>query len=200
MKKCHVCRVPQGVDLTASKALKRVSSDCLPMFRNPPSLLSCQNCGTLTTDTTLEWRRACKDIYAEYEAYRQSGGIEEKTFMTNGGSTTRSSAITSLLTVGGFDFKGKWLDFGCGNGSFLRLVLGKFEGVEGYGIEFGERNEERVSAIPGVKGFGTSIEDLNCDQFQTISMIHVLEHIENPLPLLKTLRMHLADGGQLLLV
>ncbi len=198
MKRCHICGSLQILGLADSDVLKRVSSDCLPMF-SATLLLSCLDCGALITDTTPEWHRACAEVYAEYEVYGQSGGVEEKTFSIEGNPTPRSRVLTSLMAASGLALEGAWLDFGCGNGSFLRQVLGRFSGVAGYGIEYNERHRDAVLMIPGARGFGASIDELDLNSFQTISMIHVLEHIENPLPLLETLTSRLAPGGSLLI-
>jgi hypothetical protein len=97
-------------------------------------LLSCLDCGALVTDTTPGWHRPCADVYAEYEVYGQSGGVEEKTFSVEGDPTPRSQVLTSLMAASGPPLEGAWLDFGCGNGSFLREVLGRFPGLAGYGV------------------------------------------------------------------
>jgi len=198
VKRCHVCGSLQIFELANSDLLKRVSSDCLPMF-SATLLLSCLDCGALVTDTTPEWHRACAEVYAEYEVYGQSGGVEEKTFSVEGDPTPRSQVLTSLMAASGPPLEGAWLDFGCGNGSFLREVLGRFPGLAGYGVEYNERHRDAVLMIPGARGFGASIDELDLNEFQTISMIHVLEHIENPLPLLETIKSRLAPGGSLLI-
>lgn len=198
MKQCHICDSERTSELTGSDSLKRVTSDCKPM----PSgtlLLSCLDCGSLVTDATPEWRRACDDSFSDFEVYAQSSGIEEKTFSIDGVATPRSSVLASLLESRGFTFGGKWLDFGCGNGSFLRQMSGDFPGMTVFGVEYDERHRDTVLGIPGAGGFGTSIDDLGASVFQTISMIHVLQHIENPLSLLTRLVSRLAPGGQLLI-
>ena len=133
VKRCHVCGSLQIFELANSDLLKRVSSDCLPMF-SATLLLSCLDCGALVTDTTPGWHRPCADVYAEYEVYGQSGGVEEKTFSVEGDPTPRSQVLTSLMAASGPPLEGAWLDFGCGNGSFLREVLGRFPGLAGYGV------------------------------------------------------------------
>ncbi len=198
MKQCHVCGSHHTSVLAGSDSLKRVTSDCKPMS-SVTLLLSCLDCGALVTDTTPEWRRACEEAFADFEVYAQSGGVEEKTFSIDGGATPRSRALSSLLGVSGLPFGGAWLDFGCGNGSFLRQVSGDFPGMAVYGVEYDERHRDAVLRIPGAGGFGTSIDELGSSEFQTISMIHVLQHIENPLPLLAKLASRLAPGGQLLI-
>ncbi len=198
MKQCHICRSFRTIELSGSHSLKRVTSDCKPMSSGT-LLLSCLGCGSLVTDTTTEWRRACDASFADFEVYAQSNGIEEKTFSVDGSAKSRSSALTSLLEISGLTFGESWLDFGCGNGSFLRQMARDFPGMTAFGIEYDERHRSSVLGIPDAGGFGTSIEDITPIEFKTVSMIHVLQHIENPLLLLKKLVSRLKPGGQLLI-
>ena len=90
---------------------------------------------------------------------------------------------------------GRLLDYGAGAGQFARFMAGRgFDtvGLEPYslGTTLEEKNLRLVRApLAKVKAeLGT---------FDVITMWHVLEHLEQPLPLLKELRSMLAPGGVL---
>jgi hypothetical protein len=195
MQRCHICASHDVVEMSDFRALQRVSSACLPL-ESGGSLLSCNNCGALVTDLSPEWHQLCSSVYENYEVYAQSGGHEELTYTHAGNAAPRSSRLLSLLVKDLVHLRGGWLDFGCGNGSFLREVSTVYPGVPLFGVEYSERQQESVLAIPGAQGFWTSLDSAELTNIGVLSMVHVLEHIENPRELLESLALRLPDDAQ----
>ncbi len=94
---------------------------------------------------------------------------------------------------------GPVLDYGCGNGDFLRYVARRRPGPEYYGFEIGEKREVTVldgGAVTVVRG---DIDDV-CSivpPCHLITMNHVVEHLPDPLAVMAELAAKLAPGGVL---
>jgi SAM-dependent methyltransferase len=90
------------------------------------------------------------------------------------------------------------MDVGCGNGAFLDLVTRL--GAKTYGTEINEASADEA-AKRGHKIFRCLLEDVPNDigMFDFISMFQVLEHVPDPLQVVKTALEMISPGGQLLL-
>lgn len=111
-----------------------------------------------------------------------------------------SDTVRRLGTLNQFFVGKKVLDFGCGRGVFLRAVADLAASCAG------------VEPVPGLRraladgGFicGETLQDLYTNGefepgfFDTVVMFHVLEHIENPLVELATIRESMAQGGRVI--
>ncbi len=80
------------------------------------------------------------------------------------------------------------LDYGGGDGSLLKHFVA--EGIDCYLIDFNKQS------IPGVKRLGSTVNDLSFSLlFDVIICSHILEHVADPVKLLKQLRLYLKDNG-----
>jgi len=91
---------------------------------------------------------------------------------------------------------GAVLDFGCGNGSFIKSAANSYPDVEFFGFEIGERRKvlrpgKRVTIVQG------RIEDLLdvLPRCQAVLMNHVIEHLPDPLATVSALADKLSPGG-----
>lgn len=88
------------------------------------------------------------------------------------------------------------LDFGCGNGGFLR-ILQKEDRFRCHGVEL------EVAACRSIRDAGIVChQDITAHEgkkFDVITMFHVVEHILKPLPLLRELSAYLKEDGILIL-
>ena len=197
---CHVCG---GVlDLVGAYArLHRVTSDC----RAWPAggrLGVCRDCRTAQKAVDDAWRDEVARIYAGYDIYHQSGGAEQPAFGASTGVPEARSAVLvrSLLAAVRFADTGRLLDIGCGNGALLRAFAARRPQWRLSGVEMGDRYRAAVESIPGVEEFHPGpLDTLAARPFDAISMVHVLEHIENPAAFLRGLRPRLAPGGMLII-
>jgi len=91
------------------------------------------------------------------------------------------------------------LEIGCSSGHFLYSIKNKVR--ECVGIEFNEENAEFVNKKLGIKVYTDSIEktDLAEKSFDLIILYFTLEHIEDPINLLKIVSKYLKDDGKLVI-
>ena len=137
---------------------------------------------------TDDWRGAADQAYREYAIYEASGGAEQKV-ASDGGLLSRSKVIVDhVIQQRTLAAKGQLLDFGCGNGGFLRAFAERFTGWDLDGAETDQRHHTELQSIPGFKRLhGVEIGDLPFG-YDVISLVHVLEHLENPAQALAGLR------------
>lgn len=94
--------------------------------------------------------------------------------------------------------KGKILDIGCGDGSFLKIAQSL--GWQAFGLEIDSKAVN--SAIQkGINAKQGTYEDLSKthEKYDCIVCSHVLEHVHEPVELLNIMLERLANGGTILL-
>jgi len=90
----------------------------------------------------------------------------------------------------------KWLDFGCGNGGLVRHVK-KEIGCPVIGFEEGwAADQARSAGIPVLRECELAEHDGTCS---VVTAIEVIEHVEEPVEVLKRIRKLLKPGGLLFL-
>ena len=91
------------------------------------------------------------------------------------------------------------LDFGCGWGEFLAMCA-RF-GFEGFGIDFApdRRKQGQVSIFPGIEDMRSELHGGGTGFFHVATMFEVLEHLADPLDVLKSLNDLILPGGILVL-
>lgn len=185
---CRVC----GSDHLESfeNRLPGVTSDAKPYPRGSGSLCICWGCGLVQKPDRPEWRTRAQRVYDQYDIYHQSDGTEQQLF-TSSRAESRSERILGNLK-GRLELPpdGRLLDVGCGNGSLLRVASRLLPRWQLAGYDLDDRHEDDV---PGDFSSG-DISDI-CDRFDIITLSHVLEHIPEPVPFLKTLSGLLTPGG-----
>lgn len=90
------------------------------------------------------------------------------------------------------------LDFGCGWGEFLAMC-DRF-GLEGYGVDFApdRRKQGHVLIYPGIEDLKSDLRG-KVSQFHVVTLFEVLEHLADPLVVLKSLHELMAPGAVLVL-
>lgn len=192
---CRLCG-HKGLGLVDElRDLSMVTSDCRP-FSRTALVACCPACGGVQKITDDAWREGTAEIYAAYEPYHQAGGAEQRVFDGSGASQARSlKFLDHLLTTAGASGTGRLLDVGCGSGTLLKAMHELRPGWKLTGSELGGAQREAVLARPGVEGFCfgplTDIED----HFDLVTMVHVLEHVEDPAAFLRQGAGLVVDGG-----
>jgi SAM-dependent methyltransferase len=147
------------------------------------------------------WQHDIEQIYAGYTIYHQSGGVEQAVFeQTSGQAASRSTRLLEhVLAQVALPEQGRLLDVGCGNGSTLHAFNRLRPGWAMAGTEFNDTYRNVVERIAGVEALYTCPPPEIPGYFHLISMIHVLEHIPDPITFLTTLQSKLDDEGLLLI-
>jgi 2-polyprenyl-3-methyl-5-hydroxy-6-metoxy-1,4-benzoquinol methylase len=96
--------------------------------------------------------------------------------------------------------QGRLLDFGCGGGAFLELMRRRGWRVTGL-----DASSEAVACVReklDVRAFVGTLPhpELGPESFDVVTMWHSLEHVHEPLPVLRSAHRLLAPGGRLLVV
>jgi 2-polyprenyl-3-methyl-5-hydroxy-6-metoxy-1,4-benzoquinol methylase len=89
----------------------------------------------------------------------------------------------------------RWLDFGCGLGGMLDELAADAASVTGL-----EPNRDRAGIV-SARGHRVvaGAAELDAESLDVITMFHVLEHLAEPLAVLRDLKSRLAPGGTLLI-
>jgi SAM-dependent methyltransferase len=170
---CHLC----GGELRRLEAfgrLHRVTSDCKP-WPAGGAKGCCSRCGTVQAVIDAAWKADCHAIYSAYSVYHQGGGSEQPVFDASTQGAPRSRQL----------LEGRAIDIGCGNGNFIRSFAAIRPLWRLNGAEYNTLYEAQVRAIPGVEGFYSGGLESIPGPFDFVSLIHVLEHVENPAPFLR---------------
>lgn len=195
--KCRACKTSKISLLRDFMAMKRVTSDCKP-WESGAKLYFCHRCGCISQQADDQWRQDCNKIYRRYKTYLQSNGQEQKSVSKEGKFIFRSKILASFISQSvDLDKTGKLLDFGCGNGAFLKEWHNRKKNWNLFGLEISPKNIKSIKAsLPYVNIF-SNINDLSEKSFNLVTCIHVLEHLEKPSEFLQKLKSLMAMNGSL---
>lgn len=200
VQKCCVCNSENLNTIDKYENLNRVTSDC----KNWPSggkLLICRNCSTVQKEINAKWYEEVKKIYEQYDIYNQSSGLEQKTYDYSLHSLrSRSEKILSYVIKNiSLPESGCILDIGCGNGAFLKSASKLLPIWSLSGSEINNKYEPEIRQIKNFESLYTCKLDKIPGKFDIISLIHVLEHINQPLNFLSNVMHKLANDGMLII-
>jgi hypothetical protein len=198
VERCHVCGNPALEEEAGYPALVRVTSDCQP-WPAGGRVAVCHACGTVQNVLDQAWHEDMQQIYAAYAVYHQSGGTEQAVFEQGSGrASPRSASVLGWLGAAGvLASSGRLLDIGCANGPLLREFGRRAPGWTLAGTEFNDKYRAAVERLPGVTAFYTCPVDEISGTFTLITLMHVLEHIPDPVRFLTQVRGRLDDSGHL---
>ncbi|PTY04046.1 hypothetical protein DB346_04430 [Verrucomicrobia bacterium LW23] len=196
---CHICSSTDVNLHTEYSAMQRITSDS-KIWASGGLLFTCKACGAVQASCDKEWQKEIEAIYKSYSIYYQSGGEEQKVFDSESGQTLPRSEwlLRRVRDAAPLPQSGHLLDIGCGNGRFIKAFGRLYPDWKLSGTEFDDKDKATITALPGFDTLYTGRLEEVPGTFNLISLIHVLEHIENPLPFLKQIRSMLAPDGFLL--
>lgn len=196
---CHVCGAAALEAVPGYETFRRVTSDCKP-WPAGGRLCVCAACGVVQKAVDALWRDEAAAIYANYEVYHQSGGVEQAVFSPGGAAAARSVRVVEALSRNhALPARGRLLDIGCGNGALLRAFHDAAPDWTLAGLELDDRNRAAVESIPGVEALYTGGPADAPGAFDVVTMIHALEHIPDPQQYLESIKQKLKPGGLLVL-
>ncbi|MEK7526472.1 MAG: class I SAM-dependent methyltransferase [Patescibacteria group bacterium] len=145
-------------------------------------IVKCNKCELVKTERNIE--NASYDFYHRDETYKKLESHFKNIFQTR-----------VNLAKKHIETPGKVLDVGCSNGTMLDIF--KSDGWETWGVEPSENAE--IAIDKGHKVFQTLFEKVNfTGKFNIIIMNHTLEHLEDPLSVVKKAYSLLEKDGILL--
>jgi SAM-dependent methyltransferase len=154
-----------------------------------PVLCECSNCSHIFKIINIELLSSINLIYANYEIYKLSNGQPELINFTNNISKNQTLINFIELKINKSNpGKKLWLDYGCGNGSLIdevKILYGESFFIEGYD-QYVESTRNDIT---------NKIENLESKVYDVISLVHVLEHVEQPVQLVKSLLKKLKQDG-----
>lgn len=199
--KCHSCNSDQIHLFTSYPDLVRVTSDC-KSWPNGGQLSICSECCIVQKVINLHWRAEIQDIYSNYELFHQSQGQKEQPVFNcaTGESAPRSHVImdyaNSKIVIGeNFNI----IDIGCGVGNTLKSLGNVFPNARLYGFEPYVRDMHTLKSIKNVQEIYTDQKQFSDQKFDLMTMFHVLEHIEGPKEILRTLAATISKNGHLII-
>lgn len=193
---CHVCAGPLRGGASEGFVLEGgVSSDCRPVGGRA-EFFWCEACGTVQPAVSDAWRVEAATIYEAYQTYAAAGGAEQ---MSVGQAAEGFSRRSDLIVAGleGANLMGNVrsiLDVGCGRGAFLSAFARRFPGAALHGYEIDEKNRADIESLSGGVFHTGEMQRIGTEA-DVISLIHVLEHIENPVKFLQDLKRCGSDAG-----
>ncbi len=193
---CRVCEARTLDEFAQFRRLPRVTSDCRP-FPVGGRLAICGVCAAVQKPVDARWQEEAAAIYAAYDVYFQSDGIEQAVFDAATGAPRRRSAVLldRLAASRPIAAEGRLLDVGCGNGALLSSFAGLRPGWRLYGHDLSEINHPALARIAGFEELYTCPADALPGGFDLVSLSHSLEHFTNPVEDLASLRSKLAADG-----
>jgi len=163
----------------------------------------CQDCGmTFMSDIlTDDW---LKVLYGEWISASQVDAIEsslERSCFQQTLEVIKHCMRFEKMLANRADRRLRVLDFGCGDGNFLRVA--SLLGFDAVGIDFSDSRQARNRQLGAVLLYST-LAELRAkhpeDQpFDVITLFQVMEHLADPLDVLKTLAECLEPGGILVM-
>ncbi|MBX4205632.1 class I SAM-dependent methyltransferase [Candidatus Microgenomates bacterium] len=169
MNKCILCNSNKFQELFAGRNWK---------------VMQCLNCNLIKVDRKT--KNISYDFYHRDEDYKKLEGHFRNIFQT------RVNLVKKFIHK-----KGKVLEIGCSNGTMLDIFAK--DGWETWGVEPSENAEYAIDK--GHKVFQSTFEKVNLpkDIFDLIIMNHTLEHLENPVEIMKKANTLLTNGGLILI-
>lgn len=196
---CHICHAEQLTLLSNYPNLPRVASDCVP-WRSGGKLAICDNCLCVQNPVDQQWHKEAAEIYSHYQIYRQSAGSEQGVLSEDKKLLPRSAKIfQKILPYLDISKKGRLLDIGCANGELLRTFSTLAPYWKMVGFEINDRCRKEVENIKGVEAFAYGSLDKLEEPYDLITLVHVLEHLPDPIKWLKNFHRLLKKNGMILI-
>lgn len=197
---CHVCSKRTLEAVPRFKSLSQVTSDCRP-WPAGSQLCVCRNCGSVQKLADAKWKSDAERIYSTYAIYHQGDGTEQSVFdKTTGHACTRSSRLLHCFkSCVGLSDRGHILDVGCGNGGLLRSFAEIAPLWSLAGTELDNKYRQEVEGIAEGTTLYTCPPEQISNAFDLITLVHVLEHVVDPVIFLRHIGRLLETDGALLI-
>lgn len=177
MKKCISCGLTDGF---------------ISFKKNQYDLFLCPECGLIFLHPQLPQKELISGFYSQESGYHDSlpKHLDEI-------KNYKSKFIFILERLTELKIEGNILDVGCSNGEFMFLAQKK--GFKTYGVEV-NKNTANTAINHGLNVFNGTLEEAKFQDgfFSVVFLGDVLEHVINPIELLKECNRILRKGGVLI--
>lgn len=191
---CLLCGSTKLTLISPPTPLIGVTSDCKP-WGQVAAWAVCDRCGHVQKLLDDRWFDIIDQIYSCYESYPLSDGAEQVVFSGSHPRPRSARLLEQFRQAINIPPKGRLLDIGCGNGAFFR-TFGEFFPLWGLvGFEPSNAQLEEVLGTAGVEGFYSGSLEVVEGKFDMITMIYVVEHLPDPVTVMKKARGLLKSGG-----
>ena len=131
--------------------------------------------------------------------YHQSAANDQPVFDPVSGRPSGRCEVLArrLRESGALPASGSLLDVGAGSGAMLAAFSDACPGWRLFGLDLDNRKLAALRAIPRFEELFIVPPDQVRQQFDLVTLIHSLEHFQDPLPMLRKLRERLAPRGRL---
>jgi 2-polyprenyl-3-methyl-5-hydroxy-6-metoxy-1,4-benzoquinol methylase len=176
-----------------------ITSDCRP-WPAGRAVMTCQSCGLVQRHLLPDAATSMADVYTDYTMFAHArAATDQVSFGAQGIGQARTEKILSFIAPKLQQSPAAVLDVGSGSGAGLLALAKQFPAAEIYGYEPNDKPAERQAAMPAnVMGVATTLPDAT-QQYDLVSLFHVLEHVEDIPDLLKFVTSVLSPQGSLLI-
>lgn len=158
------------------------------------SLKSCTKCNFLITHPQPKLKQLAQyyksESYISHSATRK--GIINKLYHR----VQQNNLKRKFNAVKKYVPRGTWMDYGAGNGAFLKYLINQKIKVEGFEPDEGAR---KIAKERGVDIKNSNLYQKGNNNYVAITMWHVLEHIPNLNEILELHYSNLVEGGKLVI-
>ncbi|PIQ23233.1 hypothetical protein COW36_18945 [bacterium (Candidatus Blackallbacteria) CG17_big_fil_post_rev_8_21_14_2_50_48_46] len=193
-RSCPVC-VHTDLEIFDLPFQSLVRSDCRPL-QAEKNLLQCGACGLVWSELSIP-----DDFYQDYDLDEELSGQEQPLFSPDfEGPQPRSRLLLHYLKQSGLlPDSGKSLDIGCNHGFFSAELQALRPHWQVFGFEpLNRPSALRERHIPAEQFFHGSLASIP-EHYDLISLIHVLEHLVAPEPVLEALKPLMTSESLLLI-
>ena len=195
---CHICNSDE-VSNDNTLGLKSVSSDC-KVIDLPFVLGFCRKCKSVVKRVDEDWKSKIQEIYEVYQIYETSNGEEKIVFdHVSGVHKRRSDMLFDCLSnVKNLKKNIDVLDVGSGSGVFLKCLSENLSECRLYAQDINDISEAELRNINKFAGlFVADLRQIKL-RFDVVSMVHVLEHVTDPINFLIQAKRLLNDDGTII--
>lgn len=193
--RCIVCGNTSLAPLAVERQLMGSTTRADSLY--PFTLLHCTLCGHIQKDLDSAWYACLDGLYLRhYDDYRVIG---RQVNYVGGKIVDRDhDAAVKLDTLLGLGESGTMLDIGCGAGRFIAAFARRKPGWIVAGYDVSDAHSSHVHTTRGVRFYsGPNGLHRISQRFDLITLNHVLEHLPNPIGVLREIQDLLKPAGRL---
>ena len=188
------CLICGGRLSTLAENLHAASSRADALY--PFTLFECSLCGHVQKDVGPEYQAHLDQVYRV--AYTLPGG-GRKNNISNGKVVSREKTLARTLASLLDTKQGAVLDVGTGMGYLLAALAEELPRFDIAGYDLNNEKEQFIRANGATDFYSGSLEDIP-KKFDLITLNHVLEHLPDPVTVLKQAKALLKPGGYLAVI